>query len=1568
MIKELSWYIKSNRFSSLAEELDGSVKKYAEANAAGTPQAAILREQARQLLQTQAVESGLKTEQNAFINIDAEFFNGTTLEQTKLDTFIKDIIKAHCYQKILWEYMGTTGTMTQISTTEMEKAGLNYRNYLPVAYKKTHPEKKPAVPADNGMVPFYLYNDGSISTAYDGKKAQLKFDTLKDNSGFNWHENYNPNTEIKKDGWYGAFDVDGTWKKVITEEHSGNTGRNAERQIQPLEIIRDGDSAILYDPDMLLLTPAKLLYFNGGNLYGAEEGDTDATVNRISETLNHMGIASFGAISTGFYPKNNSEQKKILEKYREILGSLSSAAMTVKSTRYVRQKKEENAAISVAIAQEKQGVQLQQKISGLIRTGNKGESVVTAALTGKASIPLSVRNSDDRHAAGISDKDYAVISAYCVPEEKEKAFSSAVIQLFLSWDLLKTSGLTRQELIEKIYQNIVLQTSETGMVTLEAPFEDIIDGKGLEITGTAPGTVPVMTDSSAVRRYTETLAEKGLIPAGMTVPLQQAAASIPPQKTAGLQQQVNQAIANVMAAFTAIQTSTGMTPAETIKTAVKIVHGQTGEPFEPPVSGFVDQTRKTQNRRVFSELSLSGIIERASRYRIAVKETETASLIHPDKTVDVTFGSSGRQTLADSIDKQTLEQTLGPAAAEQAEEFLHSIGTADSTIAAQVLLELLDQMQHGEPAGQNTRTAAADTAAEESVTPVQKTGNTFRMFQHAVYCAFEERAAYNLASESGRAAYVQSAEFKKSGLTEQELSSLAAEAVPEITRKPETGSVTVKPVYCQKPTEQPVTLKSQKGIATELHRIVRQDGPHTEETEAGLTLSGQDAGGITVQNLSGAGSGVSVRIPDAAVPVRLLHSLSGFDSSIAVPLSMLAGLDTEKLAADYGYPVSEAEKAVLSLTHYGFPKETASKQYAQLAPELDRVLKTGRTAQTLRKNMKLLMESLVYQKPGSLQTVTSPLAVFEGEPAASGTQLTERKAISPAAAVKSASAAQTEKTAVPVTELAGITEQSLIETYGYTAEESIPVLQFLSTLKIPATRKEEARTDLVPDIKALLENSTTAANLKQKTAAAFAQRKDITCNTDTEQGREAFNLFAATVPQKIQADATVPSGTQEPLQIQTIPAAGNGEVAVTLLHSNGGFDGSEAVPLSQLSALDEEQLTNLYGFPVQAAAQIFQTLQNYGLSRETAGQQYSIIAPQLERILKSGKSPQTFRRNMNQLAASLSYRNNSDTPVRILHSTAGFQGSNITPISNLAELTAGSLAEDYGYKPEEAEKALQTLQNYGISGENAPQQYAQIAPQMEKILRNGKTSQVLRRNMKTFSDSLSRQIPTAIRQIPAAGTAVFRTGISVPPMTPAAIPEAAVTVHGTDMTTPAFTGPETGMTLRTQMPSSPHSVTADTYTDIPLHTVRTAPTVPLTFPGQTPGIQPEEMNTLPESSSAHTDTPPLTGTGQTPAGANGQADAVSGLHLQQHETTQPQLSYTGDTTKNRELEKLRRINANYEHDRRILEREKTPALARSATHDVGHAEGNEAEDAADPRTMGKQLNRQFLDEARSIVL
>jgi hypothetical protein len=66
-----------------------------------------------------------------------------------------------------------------------------------------------------------------------------------------------------------------------------------------------------------------------------------------------------------------------------------------------------------------------------------------------------------------------------------------------------------------------------------------------------------------------------------------------------------------------------------------------------------------------------------------------------------------------------------------------------------------------------------------------------------------------------------------------------------------------------------------------------------------------------------------------------------------------------------------------------------------------------------------------------------------------------------------------------------------------------------------------------------------------------------------------------------------------------------------------------------------------------------------------------------------------------------------------------------------------------------------------------------------------------------------------------------------------------------------------------------------------------------------------------------------------------------------------------DPVRDLELERLRRIEANYEKDKAMLAKE-APALARSDSHDVGHAEGGE-EEADLEKIATKQLKNVVSD-------
>jgi len=68
------------------------------------------------------------------------------------------------------------------------------------------------------------------------------------------------------------------------------------------------------------------------------------------------------------------------------------------------------------------------------------------------------------------------------------------------------------------------------------------------------------------------------------------------------------------------------------------------------------------------------------------------------------------------------------------------------------------------------------------------------------------------------------------------------------------------------------------------------------------------------------------------------------------------------------------------------------------------------------------------------------------------------------------------------------------------------------------------------------------------------------------------------------------------------------------------------------------------------------------------------------------------------------------------------------------------------------------------------------------------------------------------------------------------------------------------------------------------------------------------------------------------------------------------------------IDRLKRIEANYKKDKAMLAKERAPALARSDTHDVGHAEGTIEKQPDNPEKIGKHLVDTFLTEAKEKLL
>ena len=61
---------------------------------------------------------------------------------------------------------------------------------------------------------------------------------------------------------------------------------------------------------------------------------------------------------------------------------------------------------------------------------------------------------------------------------------------------------------------------------------------------------------------------------------------------------------------------------------------------------------------------------------------------------------------------------------------------------------------------------------------------------------------------------------------------------------------------------------------------------------------------------------------------------------------------------------------------------------------------------------------------------------------------------------------------------------------------------------------------------------------------------------------------------------------------------------------------------------------------------------------------------------------------------------------------------------------------------------------------------------------------------------------------------------------------------------------------------------------------------------------------------------------------------------------------------------MARINANYEHDKKLLAKE-DPAFVRSPFHNIGHAQGNEDLSERDLYKIARELNEEKKEKLRN---
>lgn len=921
MITELAWYIQSNRYTNIAQELESSIRSYADAKNAqeSADVQSALREQTRSLFEKHAVMSGLRKEDESFINIDTEFFTGTVLEEKALDLFLKNIIKAHCYQKVLWEYMGTTGKFTQITKTEMMKEGKDYSEYVPLSYKKNHPLKKPLEQlSDDNTLPLYVYSDGSVSPEYNSRKARFSFNTLEDTSGFNWNKGYDPNDEIKKDDWTGTWDEDGTWVKMNKKNRKTETGSKTVNSISPIRLIMHEDTVILYDPDFILLNPAVLLYYTqSGEAYGSEITDIPATVSSIEKLIASLGEKKITAVVSN-NPAGSVQSKEIVELYKKILkGSIVKNPVVVEKEQ-VQKTIKDVIQKNTNVLKEKEGISLEKKIENIKAKGLTGERLEEAVISGSVPIPVSLHNKQDASGLGLTDDEYIrfeEVSKEIKEQNSAQAavkFDTALLHIFYNWASYAKSSMTKTAVIDAVYKEYDTEKStksSSNALTTEMTFEELINGT-VHIPGIFTSTNNSnFSSAQMVQSFIHTLTEENRITKEQAQILVPVLTSLPEQGSA-VHEKVYQALKRVLYAFKPVIQSTGMKIDEVVYETVKAAGGVVPKKaFTPPVTGFVTQTAvlPVTAKRIFFDLPLSELVTEAQNAPCPVHEVSLNSLYLPVENAKedvIVIGGAKGESLYHVVSSTGEDPALYSPMLQNVLRTIKFNGKAEETYSKEAVSIV-------------TKTVQAIKKAKSSITESQLRQELITRLEKSKVIG--NKITYNLLSKEGAALYLESAKHKETGLTQKQVEGIINQtqtSFAEQAPKPLTlheavpGILIQKPVMVSSAGEQKAVKRSAKGILEKIH---------------------------------------SEKIQKPFIGQEKKSSISSFS------LAEMTGITGSILIEEFGYSPAEAEKAEVILrscrVHSDEQRMYAPDSELSLLSLIRTAAKKGKTAGTFKKQL-----------------------------------------------------------------------------------------------------------------------------------------------------------------------------------------------------------------------------------------------------------------------------------------------------------------------------------------------------------------------------------------------------------------------------------------------------------------------------------------------------------------------------------------------------------------------------------------------------------------------------------------
>ena len=747
LMKEYLWYVQPGRYSAIAQEIEEAVQSYAiSKNQSSKKKKDRLRVAAQQLCAHHLVHSGIREEQNVCINIDAEFCSEGTVNQENLNRFIKEIVKAYCYQKVLWEYMGTTSSFTCISTLAMEQDGFVYEDYLPISYKRDAAQKAAEKIKRENKVPIYAYTDGTVSEHYDKKKARFSFNALKDTSGFNWTKGYDPNDTVEKKGWHGAYDKDGYWVKVNESEHTQEIGSIRQPVVQPLQLIKEKEGALLYDGSGFFSETSDILYIDALlHVYAHSQNDKTATVERIKEALQDLGVHTISHVACPDVGK-----KETLERYRKALGKLARDDLQIIEVKEAEHKIQSYKAQQALAQAQHKGILLEKSIQAAAQSGMSALAIRTIDI--EKGIPTALNRTDTEDLKTLLSKpaDIEYIQTLPVADEQEALFNRILLHL-LYLKKHSASDIPVSQLAQSICDS--LQGKKTSVqMGYQTSFYKLCNAEDeLEKRITHTHTEYDISVSSQRKQFLQELVHKKYIAQDNVATIEQELGSLYESISEEQKDKTNRSIQNVLYAYKDIATSTGMSIKEIIQKAAQ-------------------QQNATDDMIIYREVPLQTLIKYAKTQKPLSKTIEIAQL--NEKTiVPIVIGGQQGSSVATLLYEHT-GQTL-PA---EIIAVLQTIRLTD-TVNGRQKQYIKELVQH----------------------TFKKTKGHVQEFAKDLYRALDARddVSYNLADKEGVRAYEQTERFRKSGLTKTQLSALIQKATQNIPAQ-QVYEKTIKPVYTVK--------------------------------------------------------------------------------------------------------------------------------------------------------------------------------------------------------------------------------------------------------------------------------------------------------------------------------------------------------------------------------------------------------------------------------------------------------------------------------------------------------------------------------------------------------------------------------------------------------------------------------------------------------------------------------------------------------------------------------------------------------------------------------------------------